>query len=113
MQTQTQDYKQESSTTLKQPERQAQISSPSTRRSQNLSRRWRKPANVKDFVAQINQVSTMILNNELDLDTANAYSRLTRNFAQLMTTETVKARFLKRQPDLNLSGDVFEDNTDA
>lgn len=83
--------------------------SASTKPSPNSSRRWRKPMTIKDFVGQINQVSTMILNNEIDIDVANSYCRLSRSFAQLITTETVKARFLKRQPDTTLADDVFED----
>lgn len=87
-----------------------EILSGSTKPSPILSKRWRKPTTVKDFVGQINQVSTMILNNEIDIDVANSYCRLTRSFAQLITTETVKARFLKRQPDLTLVDDVFEED---
>lgn len=105
-----QDTQPESSTISKQALSSTPTLSCSTKPSPTSSKRWRKPISVRDFIGQINQVSTMILNNEIDIDAANSYCRLTRSFAQLITTETVKARFLKRQPDLTLENDVFEES---
>jgi hypothetical protein len=51
----------------------------------------------------------MLLNGEIDLETARAYSGLARTMAQTVTAELMRARFLQRQPDLTVEGAVFED----
>lgn len=107
------DMPQPSNTTSKAGPNSIPTSSSSIKPLPISSRTWRRPISVKEFASQINAVSTMILNRQIDIDTANVYTRLTRNFAQLMTTETVKARFLKRQPDLGLDGNVFEEDEES
>lgn len=63
--------------------------------------RFNQPKNVREFAAQANRVATAILNNEIDLDTARAYSAVARTVAQAVTAQTVHARFLKTAPDLD------------
>lgn len=72
--------------------------------SRHSTRRYKKPNNVREFASQANTVATRILNGEIDLDTARAYSAVARTVAQAVTAQTVHARFLKATPDLN-----FED----
>lgn len=75
-------------------------SRPSGTPSRPSTRRFRQPRNVREFAAQANIVATRILNSEIDLDTARAYSAVARTVAQAMTTEVVRSRFLRSQPDL-------------
>lgn len=97
-----------SSTNSKPATSSTPTSSSSTKQSDGSIKRWKKPQTIKQFAAQINQVATMILNEEIPIETAYAYSRLTRNFAHIITTETAKNRFLKKQTDLELEEDIFE-----
>lgn len=82
---------------------------PSAAPSSGSKRRWRKPRTVKEVTAQATTVATMLLNGEIDLETARAYSGLARTMAQTVTAELMRARFLQRQPDLTVEGAVFED----
>jgi hypothetical protein len=66
-----------------------------------------------DFAAQANKVATMILNGEIDLETAAAYSRVARTVAQAMSTEVSRARFLQRAPMLLLNDDdIYQEDED-
>ncbi len=77
------------------------ISSPSDAPSRPSMRRYRQPKNVREFASQANAVASAILNGEIDLDTARAYSAVARTVAQAVTSEVVRARFLKAMPDLD------------
>jgi hypothetical protein len=65
-------------------------------------RRWHKPKDAAGFAAQANRVATMILNGELDLDTARTYSGVARTMAQVLSAEVYRARFLQEAPNLTL-----------
>lgn len=69
---------------------------------------WRTPLNVREFASQANQVATMVLNGDLDINTARIYSGIARTVAQAMSTEVSRARFLSELPNLS-----FEDPTDG
>ena len=73
------------------------------------NRHWQTPKNVKGLASQANKVATMVLNGELNIDTARTYSAIIRTVAQAVTNETNKARFLRAQPDLEFENDLFED----
>lgn len=47
----------------------------------------------------------MVLNGEVDLDTARVYSGVARTMAQVLTAEVYRARFLGREPNLSLEDD--------
>lgn len=47
----------------------------------------------------------MILNGEVDLDTAAKYSAVARAGAQMLTAEVQRARFLQMEPNLSLEMD--------
>lgn len=83
---------------------------PTSRRSGEPSRdskvRWRKPRNVREFAAQANSVATMMLNGEIDIDTARAYSSIARGIAQMMSINVTRARFLKEEPILEFDDDA-------
>ena len=83
-------------------------SNPSGAPSTRSIRRYRKPSNVREFAALANEVATAVLNGEIDLDTARAYSAVARTVAQAMTAETVRARFLRTAPDFEFP-EVAED----
>jgi hypothetical protein len=79
--------------------------------STGSSRRWRAPDNARQFAAQANRVATMVLNGEMDVDTARLYSAVARTVAQALSTEVSRSRFLAQAPDLTLEDeDVFEPN---
>lgn len=80
--------------------------------SKPSSKPWRAPRNVREFAAQASLVGTKILNGEIDLETARAYSSVARTVAQSVSSETVRARMLKQAPDLdfdNVEGDDGEE----
>jgi hypothetical protein len=73
------------------------------------NRHWQKPRNVRQFVSQVNDIATAILNGDLtdeQLERVRIYAGLTRVVAQGMTTEVQRARFLKAAPDLTFEDDV-------
>lgn len=72
--------------------------------SSDLKKRWRQPKNVKELIAQINEIATMVLNDEISLDKATKYSSLARGAGQLLNIELYRARMLKQTPDTS-----FED----
>lgn len=72
--------------------------------SRQSKKRWHTPEDVRQFAAQANKVATMILNGEIDIETARAYSSLARVVSQSASIQVTKARFLKEEPDLNLDG---------
>ncbi len=78
--------------------------------SSGLTRRWRQPRNVREFAAQANAVATMVLNGNIELEAARAYSSVARTVAQAMSTEVSRSRFIRSEPSLDLSGDVFEES---
>lgn len=85
---------------------------PTSRRSGEPSSgskvRWRRPKNVREFAAQANSVATMMLNGDLDIDTARAYSSIARGIAQMMSINVTRARFLKTEPILEFDQDDEE-----
>lgn len=78
--------------------------------SSGSTRRWRQPRNVREFAAQANAVATMVLNGDMPTDTARTYSSVARTVAQAMSTEVSKARFVKQEPQLTLSENIFEES---
>lgn len=77
-------------------------SSPTSESSARRSGGWTKPRNVKQFAGQVNEIATMVLNGEIDIETARAYSSLARTVAQSVSLEVTRSRFLKEVPDLRL-----------
>lgn len=68
----------------------------------DLKKLWRKPRNVREFAVQMNEVTTMILNDEIPLEKAKVYSGLARGIVQTASSETTRARFVKEEPNLSL-----------
>lgn len=66
-------------------------------------KRWSQPKTVRQFTSQVNAVATRLLNGEIEVDQAKAYSALARTIAQTVTAEVQRARALKRVPDLNFA----------
>lgn len=77
-------------------------SPPSGQPSNGSNKQWRKPRDAKSFAAQANEVATMILNGEMELDTARVYSGVARTMAQVLSAEVYRARFLQQEPNLSL-----------
>lgn len=63
---------------------------------------WDSPRNIKQFAIQANKVATMVLNGDIDMETARTFATLARVVAQATSIEVTKARFLKESPDLEL-----------
>lgn len=84
-------------------------SKPSDPPSAASSKRWRSPGSAMAFAAQANMVATLVLNGEIDLDTARTYASVARTVAQAMSTEVSRARFVQSIPQLDLSSDVFDE----
>jgi hypothetical protein len=78
------------------------MSKPSESPSRPSKRRWHKPKNVKEFAAQANEIATLVLNGEIDMETARGYASLARVVTQSVSIEVNRARILKREPDLSL-----------
>jgi hypothetical protein len=78
------------------------MSKPSGEPSRPSKRRWHKPKNVKEFAAQANEIATLVLNGEIDMETARGYASLARVVTQSVSIEVNRARLLKREPDLSL-----------
>jgi hypothetical protein len=64
---------------------------------------FRLPTNVKEFASQANLVATMILNNEIHIDQARAYSAVARTVAQAVNLEVQRSRFLRNEPNLEFN----------
>lgn len=47
----------------------------------------------------------MVLNDQIDLTTAQTYSAISRTVAQMLTAEVQQARFLSTAPDLTFPDD--------
>jgi hypothetical protein len=80
-------------------------SAPSELPTNGSSKHWRKPRDAKGFAAQANEVATMILNGEIDLDVARVYSGVSRTMAQVLSAEVYRARYLQQEPNLSLEAD--------
>ena len=87
-------------------------SKPSGPPSTPSTRRWRSPRSAMEFAAQANAVATMVLNGDLDLETARTYSAVARTVAQAMSTEVSRARFIQSEPSLTLDPSVFEEEAE-
>lgn len=94
-----------SKTTESASDNESLTSRPSAKPSTALKRRWKRPRNVREFAAQANAVATMLLNGDLDIDTARTYSSLARGVAQMMSINVTRARFLKEEPVLDFDED--------
>lgn len=70
--------------------------------SNTLSGQWQRPQTVRELSSQITSVATLLLNGNIDLDTARVYSALARGVAQLVGAELMRARAGKEQPNLEL-----------
>lgn len=72
-------------------------------RTSSSSKHWRQPTDARELAAQTNMVATMLLNNEIDVDTARTYAALSRVIAQVLSVTVTRARFVKTEPDLSLA----------
>ena len=63
---------------------------------------WQLPTSAKALAKQANLVATMVLNNQMDIQTAQKYSALVRGISQLMSLEVAKARIEKTSITLDL-----------
>jgi putative effector of murein hydrolase len=70
--------------------------------ARNLKKHWSKPNSIKELASQVNIVATMVLNKELDIETARSYSGLVRTIAQAASMEVARGRLSKTVPDLTL-----------
>lgn len=77
------------------------ICSNSTEQSDDWKKHWRTPRNVRELATQINEVATLVLNEKIDLEHARAFGALTRNVAQLLSTEFQNARTKQTKIDTN------------
>lgn len=71
--------------------------------------RYRLPRSVHEFAGQANLIATQVLNGDIDLETARAYSAIARTVAQAVTAETTRARILRSTPDLDFPNMDEED----
>lgn len=94
-----------STATKNEPVSESRPSATSGEPSSTSSRRWRKPSNVRGLAGQINEVATLVLNGEINMDTARTYATLARTVAQAMSLEVTRSRFLKEMPDLSIEED--------
>lgn len=67
------------------------------------SKHWPTPTNVRELAGQANQVATLVLNGEMDIERARIYGALVRGIAQMMSIEVTRARFLRTEPILTLT----------
>lgn len=65
-------------------------------------RRWHTPKNALELARQANQVATMILNGEIDLEIATKYVAAARTSSQLLSIEVYRARLTKEQANISL-----------
>jgi hypothetical protein len=63
---------------------------------------YETPTNARELAVQANQIATMILNGEINLDIAAKYSSIIRATSQLLSLEVAKARMDREKIDLNL-----------
>lgn len=98
-----------SSPTSSASESMSPITTPPGQPSKPLSRHWRQPTNAREFAAQVNAVATMILNGEMNQDTARWYASVARTVVGAMSIEVTRARFLRTEPSLTLSDDIYEE----
>lgn len=63
---------------------------------------WDLPRNVGELATQANQVATMILNGQMDIEIARTYSSITKTVAQAKNMEVAKSRITKQAPNLEL-----------
>jgi hypothetical protein len=78
------------------------MSTPSGKPSRPSNKRWRKPRNVREFAAQANEIATLLLNDEIDIEKARGYASLARVVTQAASVEVTRSRFLRTAPDLSL-----------
>jgi hypothetical protein len=55
---------------------------------------------VRELAGQANQVATLMLNGQIDMELARSYGALVRGIAQMMSIEVTRARFVKTEPIL-------------
>ncbi len=70
--------------------------------SNDLKTHWHTPTSARELAKQANKMATMLLNNQIDTQTAQRYSALVRGISQLMSLEVAKARLEKQKIDLDL-----------
>ena len=63
---------------------------------------WPQPSTVGELTHQVNVVSTMLLNVQIDLETARVYGALVRSTAQLLGVELGAARIMRKPPRLKV-----------
>jgi hypothetical protein len=73
------------------------------RRSSRRQQRWGTPRSVQELAGQANQVATLMLNGEIDMELARSYGSLVRGIAQMMSIEVTRARFVKTEPILTFT----------
>lgn len=68
-----------------------------------LKQLWHTPTNARELAIQANKMATLLLNNQVDINTAQKYSALVRGISQLMSIEVAKARLEKTKINLDLT----------
>lgn len=86
------------------------ISKPSAKPPSGSNKQWRTPTTVRGLATQANKIATGLLNEEVDLEKAKAYSALVRSVAQMMSIEVARARFLRSEPVLDFEDEIEADS---
>lgn len=66
---------------------------------------------MRGLATQANNIATALLNEEVDLEKAKAYSALVRSVAQMMSIEVARARFLRSEPVLDFEIEIEDENS--
>lgn len=77
-------------------------------RTGNSNKHWRNPSGAKTLASQMRAVATLVLNGEIDLDTARVYAAISRATVQALSVHVTQSRFSKQVPDLNFEDDLFD-----
>lgn len=83
------------------PERQERLLN-SEKLSKDSKKRWRTPRDARELAQQANEVATMILNQEIDLEVATKYTAAARTTSQLLSIEVYRARVEKTKANISL-----------
>ena len=77
--------------------------------SKPSKKQWRLPKSARDVAAQANAVATMLLNEELSLETGRVYAATARLVAQALSVELARSRLSGGQPNLELTDALDHD----
>ena len=68
----------------------------------SLKKQWHTPEELKELAKQAVEVGTMILNDDIEIEKARAYSAVVKVTTQAITAEINKARLAGYVPDIDL-----------